>query len=89
MAENISLLIGISTFVGGLVSLYGAAVKKQVASERDFKHLARNYDNLSGNIAALSDLIDNRLDQLCLTVMKVEARQDIILSQTRDVKKEK
>lgn len=86
MAESITLFISISVFIAGIVSYYGAVVKKQYASERDFNHLKNNYQALAENVATLSDMLDSRLDQISLTIMKVEARQDIILSQTRDAK---
>ena len=60
----------------------GAAVKKRYASERDFNHLKRNYESLSGNVATLSTLLDDKLDRILLVVTKVELRQDVILSQT-------
>lgn len=86
MAEHIPLIMGVISFIGGAVTWYGAAIKKNYASERDFNHLKRNYESLSSNIASLSDLLDGRLDHIALTMAKIETRQDIILSQTRDVK---
>lgn len=88
MSENITLLMGIGSFVGSLFVLYGAAVKKQYASERDFNHLKRNYENLNVNVGALSDLIDRRLDGIELTLTKIEMRQSVRLDQASEPKKE-
>ncbi len=86
MTEHIPVIMGVISFVGGAVAWYSAAVKKRYASERDFNHLKRNYESLSTNIASLSDLLDQRLDNITLIMAKIETRQDIILSQTRDSK---
>ena len=88
MAEHISLIMGICSFVGGGIALYGAAVKKQYASERDFNHLKNNYQNLSGNIATLSDFLDSKLDNIAKTLTQIETRQSVILSQTRESNKD-
>lgn len=86
MVERILVFAGLCSALGGFAAWYGASVKKQYASERDFKHLLRNYENLSGNVAALSDLIDDRLDRISLTTIEIKARQDILLTQTRNPK---
>lgn len=86
MSENITLFIGISSFIGGVITLYSGAVKKSYAAERDFNHLKRNYESLSGNIATLSDLLDSRLDHLQETMTKIETRQEIVLRLSRTLK---
>lgn len=82
--EHIPLIMGLFSFIGGAVAWYGAAVKKSYASERDFQHLLRKYESLAQNVASLSDMLDDRMDALTLIMNKIETRQDIILSQTRD-----
>lgn len=86
MTEHIPLIMGVISFAGGAVAWYSAAIKKSYASERDFNHLKRNYESMTANISALSDLLDQRLDTIALMMAKIETRQDIILSQTRDSK---
>ena len=89
MGENITLIIGVSSFVASLITWYGAAVKKRYAAERAVHHAQRNYENLSGNVALLSDLLDDKLDRILLVVTKIELRQDVILSQTGRPKDDK
>jgi len=71
-AEHITLLMGVCTFIGGLIALYGAAVRKQYASERDFNHLKRNYESLSGNIASIDRMIDDRLDKNDMQLVEIK-----------------
>lgn len=86
MVERILAFSAICAALGSFAAWYGSSVKKQYASERDFKHMQRNYENLAGNVAALSDLLDDRLDRISLTVIEIKARQDILLTQTRNPK---
>lgn len=86
MFENILLFAGICSALGAFAAWYGRSVKEQYAKERDLKHLIRNYENLSANVAALSDLLDDRLDRISLITIEIKARQDILLSQTRPQK---
>ena len=84
MTETITLVMGVASFLGGAIAMYGAAVRKKYGSERDFNHLKNNYHNLSGNIATLSTLLDEKLDDIRLTLTKIETRQSIILNQTKE-----
>jgi len=78
--DHIAMLIGIITFICGAISYYGAAVKKQYASERDFQHLKRSYDGLSSNITTLDKMIDARLDRSDLNQVEIRAMLLSILS---------
>lgn len=60
----IPLIIGVVTFLGGILAWYTGAVEKKYAAQRDFAHLKNNQLNISNNIAGLLKEQDRRFDQL-------------------------
>lgn len=80
MSDQITLVMGILSFVGGLIALYGAAIKKQYASERDFNHLKRNYENLTHNVETLSKMEDQRFDDIEKILIEMRLQQSIMIS---------
>lgn len=61
--EHIGVLIGVLTFLGGLLAWYRGAVEKNYASKRDWEHVRRNQENLTKNLETLFREFDNRFDQ--------------------------
>ncbi|MEL6553592.1 MAG: hypothetical protein AAFQ63_09055 [Cyanobacteria bacterium J06621_11] len=80
-AEHVPLFMGIISFIGGAATWYGAAVKKNYASERDFNHLKRNYEGLTANVGAMDKMLDDRLDRIELQIAEAKALQQAILTQ--------
>lgn len=59
-----SVVLGlISTLLGGF-AWYRGMVRKRYAAERDFEHLRRSFEGLSGAIASQSRDIEEELDRL-------------------------
>jgi hypothetical protein len=54
----ISLVMGVSSFIGGIILWYKGSVEKSYAAQRDFGHLKRNYENLSNAINILIEQVE-------------------------------
>ena len=80
MGSDITLIMGVASFAGGLISLYGAVVRKRYAAERDFGHLKRSYENLSSNVEALTRFQDDRFDDVDKTLMEIRLQQQTLIS---------
>ena len=80
MGADITLIMGVASFAGGLISLYGAVVRKRYAAERDFSHLKRNYESLSANVASLSRFQDERFDDLDKALIEIRLQQQTLIS---------
>jgi len=80
MGEKITLIIGVSTFIGGIIQLYGAMLRKRFSAERAVAHMERNYAGLILNIEALSTIHDDNFDELKERLMKIELQQSLLLS---------
>lgn len=77
--EIITLLISITTFVGGLIAWYSAAIKKNYAAQRDYNHLKNNYQQLSSSINSLYKDIDLRFDSTISELKDLKSLQLAIL----------
>lgn len=64
MAEYLPLIMGVVSFLGAGATWYDAVVRKRYAAERAVGHLTNNYASLSGNIATLDKMLDDRLDEI-------------------------
>lgn len=62
--DQITLGIGVITFLGASLTWYDATVKKKFASERALAHLTNDYKALSANVAHLDRMLDERLDEI-------------------------
>lgn len=62
--EYAAALIGILTFIGGIVAWYRGAVQKAYASQRDWEHVKNNQRELVQNLNFLFKELDSRLDRI-------------------------
>lgn len=63
-ASLASLIMGLLSFLGGLMLWYKGSVEKRYAAQRDFGHLKRNYDQLTMGVDELGKDVDTRLDAI-------------------------
>lgn len=71
--EHVATLIGILTFLGGILAWYRGAVEKNYASKRDWEHVRRNQENLTKNLEILFKEFDGRFDQLDHELLEIKA----------------
>lgn len=62
--EAAAALIGILTFIGGLIAWYRGAVQKEYASQRDWEHVKNNQKQLVENLNFIFKEIDERFDKI-------------------------
>lgn len=62
--ETVAALIGIITFIGGLIAWYRGAVQKEYASQRDWEHVKNNQKQLTNNLDFIFKEIDQKLDKI-------------------------
>ena len=62
--ESAAAIIGILTFIGGVVAWYRSAVQKEYASQRDWEHIKNNQRELVQNLNFLFKELDSRLDRI-------------------------
>lgn len=55
-------LIGILTFIGGVIAWYRSAVEKQYANQRDWNHVKNNQQQLIQNLDFFIKEQDRRFD---------------------------
>ncbi len=77
--EILALVVSLVTFVGGCLAWYSAAVVKQYAAQRDFQHLTRSYEQLSGAIASLHSDIDRSQDLMLLELRELKGQVTVLL----------
>lgn len=68
----ISLVMGLTSFIGGLVLWYRGAVEKRFAAERDFQHLKRNQEQLAGYLKELDDSMEERSQVLMQQFLEIK-----------------
>lgn len=59
---DLSLVMGLGSFLASLLFWYKGSVEKRYAAQRDFGHLRRNYEQLSQAVAQLGEELDQRMD---------------------------
>jgi hypothetical protein len=69
----ISLVMGLSSFIGGMVLWYRGSVEKRYAAERDFAHLRRNYEQLCQELMELEEKIDTKSGTLLTQFLEIKA----------------
>lgn len=55
----VGLLLGILTFIGGLITWYRGAIEKGFAAKRAFEHLQRNYEQIGATLASGGDEMED------------------------------
>lgn len=73
ISENLGEILGVVTFVGGLLAWYRASVEKSYAAQRDFGHVRRSLDSLSTNMNSMKDWEDARFDGINDKLNRIEA----------------
>lgn len=61
---DLSLIMGLASFLSGILFWYKGSIEKRYAAQRDFGHLKRNYEQLSQGVADLGEDMDQRLDSI-------------------------
>lgn len=59
-----SIAMGLIVGIGGGLAWYEAKTKKEYAAERDFRHLNRNYENLSMALKQFADENERHYEML-------------------------
>lgn len=62
--ETAAALIGIVTFIGGLIAWYRGAVQREYASQRDWEHVKNNQKQLAANLDFIFKEIEQKLDRI-------------------------
>jgi nitrate/nitrite-specific signal transduction histidine kinase len=75
----VTVVLPVSTFVGGIVAWYSASVKKAYAAQRDFEHLRRNYNQMSENLKSLHEDVDDRFDDLDKSLSDLKQKLNVIM----------
>lgn len=81
--ETAAALIGILTFIGGLIAWYRGAVQKEYASQRDWEHVKNNQKQLVENLNFIFKEVDEKFDKI---IEYQDNRFDKIDSQLIEVK---
>lgn len=71
--EQAGILIGILTFLGGLLAWYKGSVEKEYASRRDWEHVKTNQRELVKSLDFLFKEFDNRFDQINSQMLEIKA----------------
>lgn len=61
-ADHLGAVLGIVTFLGGLLAWYRASVEKTYAAQRDFSHVKESLRSLTTNLNSMKDWEDARFD---------------------------
>jgi hypothetical protein len=70
---NVGSLLGIITFLGGLLAWYRGSVEKSYAAKRDFGHLKKSLETLITNLETLRAEDDRRFDELKDRQLEIKA----------------
>lgn len=62
--ESIALWAGVASTIVGLGVWFKTSIEAQYAFRRDYGHLLKAYDTLAHNVATLSEMLDDRLDEM-------------------------
>lgn len=84
LASTIGLLMGVISFVAGAVTWYRGSVEKRYAAERDFNHVRRNLEQLSGNLNDFAEEMDHRFDQTNGELIQVKSLLMALLAKAGD-----
>lgn len=70
--EYAASIIGILTFIGGIVAWYRSTIEKQYASQRDWNHLKNNQQQLIQNLDFFLKEQDRRFDHLDQQITEIK-----------------
>lgn len=79
LLQFILLIMSVGSALFAVVTWYSASVQKRYASQRDFEHLKRNYQQLSENHAQTSKEMDARFDQMTLDLRDIKNILNVIM----------
>ena len=69
----IGLVMGVISFLGGVVMWHKGSVEKRYAAQRDFQHLKRNYQQLTTALDHLDEGVGEGNDQLKRELTDIKA----------------
>lgn len=77
--QFVLLCLSIGSVIVAVISWYSASVQKRYASQRDFEHLKRNYQQLSEGLTELTKEVDKRFDENTLDMRDLKNVANAIL----------
>ena len=80
----ISLIMGLASFLSGLLLWYKGSVEKRYAAQRDFGHLKRNYQQLSEGVSLQAKEMDRRFDQVEADLREIKILLQVQLAKQGD-----
>ena len=80
--EYLPLIMGVVSFLGAALTWYDAVVRKRYAAERAVGHLTNNYAALSGNVATLDKMLDDRLDTIQREHLEIKLLLQVLVTQS-------
>lgn len=82
--EYAGAIIGIVTFIGGIVAWYRGAIQKEYASQRDWQHIKTNQKELVQNLNFLFNELDGRLDRMDNQIVELKGMMYALLRRRND-----
>ncbi|MEX0271740.1 hypothetical protein AB3R30_21690 [Leptolyngbyaceae cyanobacterium UHCC 1019] len=79
LLQLVVLCLSIGSACFAAISWYSASVQKKYASQRDFEHLKRNYQQLSEGQATILKEFDTRFDKATLDAIESKNLLNVIL----------
>jgi len=70
--QFVLLFLSVGSALFAIVTWYSATVQKRYASQRDFEHLKRNYQQLAENQAQILKELDSRFDMTTLELRDIK-----------------
>lgn len=80
----ISLIMGLASFLSGLLLWYKGSIEKRYAAQRDFGHLKRNYESLSEGVNLQAKEMDRRFDQVEADLREIKILLQVQLAKQGD-----
>lgn len=79
LLQFILLILSVGSALFAIVTWYSATVQKRYASQRDFEHLKRNYQQLADNQAQIIKELDSRFDEATLDLRDIKNMLNVIM----------
>lgn len=76
----LSLILGLSSLVGGFLLWHKGSVEKRYAAERDFRHIQNDLKSLSASLAHEAEEVERNFNELRFELKESKA---LLLAQTQ------
>jgi len=77
--QFVLLILSLGSALFAIVTWYSASVQKRYASQRDFEHLKRNYQQLADTQAQIIKELDSRFDETTLDLRDMKNMLNVIM----------